>query len=648
VTREDLPYEPALDGLRAVAVLSVMLYHGQVAWSQGGFLGVDLFFVLSGYLITSLLVAEQRRSGSIDLMRFWGRRARRLLPALFLVLLAVCVYSVVWARSTQRESLRLDALSTLGYAANWRLALTHQSYFAQYDDPSPLRHMWSLGIEEQFYLAFPLLLLGWLALSRGRTRLLRAGLGLGALASAALMATLYEPSVDPSRVYYGTDTRAQALLVGAFLALFLADHPRRRSDPRARTYLRLGPFEVPVPGWTLLGLAAFVVFLVLVLISRDLAPWLYRGGFLMAAIVGALLIAAATRAPERSVLRRLLSWPPLRAVGVISYGLYLWHWPVYVVLDPTRTSMQGTALLLVRVTVTFVLATASYLYVERPIRRGGGIPVLRQLSPAWVTATALALLAVLIVGSTLATPVALPSANAGPAAPALPGAVRVYVIGDSVAYGLWFEFQQATDPGIVVRGSTQLGCGLLQLPLVVSGQVEPLDPSCPPFDKRWPLEVKEIDPGVVVLMLGIGEQFDREVGGATVTFGTPAYERFIDEQIDQRMQLLGAGGRPVALVTVPCHRVLESGVNQIPVIINDESRVDWLNGVQRRYAASHAGQVSIIDLHGFVCPNGYTEQIPGVQQLHTDGLHFTPEGVQAIWRWMGPQLVALTRKTPVP
>ena len=648
MTREDLPYEPALDGLRAVAVLAVMLYHGQVAWSQGGFLGVDLFFVLSGYLITSLLLAEHRRSGSIDLVRFWGRRARRLLPALFLVLLAVCVYSVVWARPTQRSSLRLDALSTLAYVANWRLALTHQSYFAQYDDPSPLRHMWSLGIEEQYYLLFPLLLLGWLALSRGRTRLLRVALLVGALASAAWMAHLYDPALDPSRVYYGTDTRAQALLVGAFLAVLMFDRPRELAGPRDRTYVRFGPFEIPVPGWSTVGLAALGAFLVLVLVGRDLAPWLYRGGFLLTAVVGALIVAAATLAPDGSVLRRFLSWSPLRAVGVISYGLYLWHWPVYVVLDPARTTMQGAALLAVRVAVTFALATLSYFLVERPIRRAGGVPMLRQFSPGLVTATAVALVAFAIVGSTTAATAALPTASTGPVASAAPGAVRVYLIGDSVAYGLWFEFQQATDPGIVVRGSTQLGCGLLQLPLVVSGQVEPLDPSCPPFDKRWPVELKEIDPDVAVLMLGIGEQFDREVGGATVTFGTPAYERFIDEQIDQRVRLLGAGGRPVALVTVPCHRVLESGVNQIPVIINDESRVDWLNAVQRRYAATHAGQVSIIDLHGFVCANGYTEQIPGVQQLHTDGLHFTPEGVQAIWRWMGPQLLALARKSPSP
>jgi peptidoglycan/LPS O-acetylase OafA/YrhL len=189
-----LRYRPGLDGVRAVAVLAVLLYHGQVGWARGGFVGVDIFFVLSGFLITGLLVAEWGRWGSIDLRRFWLRRARRLLPALFLVLVAVSLGAAALASPAERGTVRGDALATLGYVANWRFVLADRSYFAQYDEPSPLRHMWSLGIEEQFYLIFPLLLLALLATVGLRRRVLAVAFGVGAAASAALAAALYTPA----------------------------------------------------------------------------------------------------------------------------------------------------------------------------------------------------------------------------------------------------------------------------------------------------------------------------------------------------------------------------------------------------------------------------------------------------------------------
>lgn len=646
--RVALAYQPALDGLRAIAVLAVLLYHGQVSWARGGFLGVDLFFVLSGYLITSLLLLERSGRGSVDLARFWARRARRLLPALFLVLLAVCVYASVLARPTERESLRLDALSTLGYVANWRFALTRQSYFAQYDSPSPLRHMWSLGIEEQYYLVFPLVVVLAVGVVAGRRWLLAVLLLVGALGSAALMAVRYDPAADPSRVYYGTDTRAQALLIGALLAVWAVGRGEREATT-GRTFLKVGPAEVALPGWGALGLAGLAGFVVLVVLSRDLSGWLYRGGMLLTALVCAALVAGATHAAPTSSVRRLLSWRGLTAVGVVSYGLYLWHWPVYVVLDPDRTGMSGPALLVFRLATTFGLAALSYHLVERPIRSGAGLPGLRRLPPLLAAGAAAGVLVLGIVGSTVASGAAEVTAGGARASgqPAVPSthATRVYVIGDSVAFGLVSDFRPTTSPELDVRGSFALGCGLMAYPVVVDGQAQPLGPGCDTFDRRWPGEMAADDPDVAVLMLGIGEQFDRVVDGRVVRFGTAAYERFLDREVAGRLAVLAAGGHPVALVTVPCHDVLDTGVSGSPTVINDESRVGWLNDVQRRYVAAHPG-VRLLDLHAFLCPDGYTDELDGVRQVHRDGMHLTPEAVQLVWSWLEPQLLGMAGAAP--
>ena len=229
-----LAYMPALDGIRALAVAAVLLYHGEVSWAQGGYLGVDAFFVLSGFLITSLLLAEWRGEGRIALSAFWARRARRLLPALFLVLAGVAVYGAVVAAPVELDQLRRDGLSALGYVANWGQIFSHQSYFQSFAAPSPLRHTWSLAIEEQFYLVWPLLVAGVLRWRRGSFRSLTMITGALLVASATWMVLLYTPGADPTRVYYGTDTRAQSLLMGALLALVLARRRRPMGDAATR------------------------------------------------------------------------------------------------------------------------------------------------------------------------------------------------------------------------------------------------------------------------------------------------------------------------------------------------------------------------------------------------------------------------------
>ncbi|HZT64904.1 MAG TPA: acyltransferase family protein [Acidimicrobiales bacterium] len=375
---------PGLDGLRALAVGAVIAYHLNLGWASGGYLGVDLFFVLSGFLITGLLAAERRRDGRISLRSFWGRRARRLLPALFGVLVAVSLFALLAGASPggasgglNRQLLRGDGLAALAYFANWHFLAAHQSYFAQFSAPSPLQHTWSLAIEEQFYIVWPLLLVG-LAVLAGRSWR-KVALGATALLawwSVAAMAIVSHGAADPSRAYFGTDARAFELLVGAGLALLLSDRPDW--EPRRPGWLQAGgggALALLIAGWaTLAGPPA----------------WMFRGGFLAASLLGGVLIASVSR-PQPGPLGRVLASPPLAWVGRISYGLYLWHWPVLRLLPTSRWPTPVADL--ARVGVTFALAATSYYLVEVPVRRGA-LPGWRRLAalPAAAGATAAALL----------------------------------------------------------------------------------------------------------------------------------------------------------------------------------------------------------------------------------------------------------------
>ncbi len=380
-----MAYQPALDGLRALAVASVIAYHFGYGWARGGYLGVDTFFVLSGFLITSLLLAEFRRESRIDLGGFWARRARRLLPALFLVLAAVAAYATWWMPPESRGAIRGDGLAALFYSANWRFIFEHSSYFSLFASPSMLEHTWSLAIEEQFYLLWPLIVVGCLALGRGRRAPLAVLATASVIASALLMAHL--ASGDPSRAYFGTDTRVHSLLVGALLALALERRHIHPTGVGGRILRSTGAVAL------LAVIAAYVTI-------GDGRLFMYRGGFLVFALAVAAVIAAAVQ--PRGPVRALLSLAPLVWIGTISYGLYLWHWPVQLVLTPNRIHLNGVALDLVRVAVTVTCATMSYFAVELPIRRG--IVLRGRIALPSAVALAGGLAAVLVIATAATAP----------------------------------------------------------------------------------------------------------------------------------------------------------------------------------------------------------------------------------------------------
>src|SRR5829696_6330293 len=384
-----LPYSPGLDGLRAFAVIAVLLYHADLAWIPGGFLGVEVFFVISGYLITALLLAEWHQRGRIDLKTFWLRRARRLLPALYVLLVVTLAFAVVFLPG-EVAGLRGDVLAAFGYVTNWYLIFGQVSYFESVGRPSLLQHLWSLAVEEQFYLIWPPILtlgLGLGATRLRRRRVLTIALA-GAAASAVAMALLYAPGVDPSRIYYGTDTRATGLLCGAALAFLWS--PGERYRPAEARHHRL---NLPLHnrgrfrrrwGWTapllldIVGFAALGGLVWFCLHLGEFESFLYKGGFALVALTTAATIMAVVH-PHTLIGARLLGSAPLRWVGLRSYSIYLWHWPVFMVTRPELdVPLEGLPLLALRLGATVALAHLSYRYIETPVRRGA-------LGHAWKT-----------------------------------------------------------------------------------------------------------------------------------------------------------------------------------------------------------------------------------------------------------------------
>lgn len=402
-----MPYLPALDGVRALAVAAVVLYHAGINWLPAGFLGVDVFFVVSGFLITALLVSEQERERRVDLRAFWLRRARRLLPALGLVLAATTVYAAIALGDQLLDQLR-EVFAAAAYATNWDLILRDVSYFETFERPSQLRHLWSLAVEEQFYIIWPVL---FVVLARTCSR--RAALAVVlilAAASLGWMMLLYEGG-DPSRVYFGSDPRAFTILLG--VALGLVWRPWRWSDLQRGGALALD----------FIGAAGLAAVAAIMLLAYWWEGWLYPWGLLGVSLGAAALIAAAVR--RGSLLERALLAAPLRWLGLRSYGVYLWHWPVLLALR-WEFDLSGWPLLALGAALSAAFAEASYRWLETPLRRREFWSRQRVPRHVWSPAAA-ALIAAAALGMVLLdtdAPPVLPEATAAAVAAAAAGEGR--------------------------------------------------------------------------------------------------------------------------------------------------------------------------------------------------------------------------------
>ncbi len=663
-------YVPALDGLRAVAVLGVMLYHGGAPLASGGFLGVNIFFVLSGFLITSLLLGEWAKRMSIRLGQFWARRARRLLPALLVMLIGVAIYAKVFAAPGEYADLRLDSLSTLFYVANWHFIFSGGSYFDITAQSSPLGHMWSLSIEEQFYIVWPPVALVMLRLGRRlrpsrRLWPLLATAVVGAIASALDMRLSYQHHASITRLYEGTDTRCQDILVGATLAIAMALWAQHRKAVPGGTTPGEGPAAsrrgrlTPIVAWEvaspvtrlvlqLCGWASLVVCLVVWSQVTGTSPFLFEGGYFLFALGVAVLIFCVVTA-QRGSLSRALGNPVFRYIGMISYGAYLWHLPLFALLDASRVHFDGLPLLAVRIGATLAVATGSFYLVEEPVRRGR----MRSLTEwkAWL-ATSAGFLVVVVVTVVATVPSTAEAAGAVPvpSGPQYTGPpVGVTMFGDSLAFtaGWAIATNNAQDP-YDVRFNSQgtLGCGVMVVQAQIThGQEIPATKGCgvtTPVPRQWPglwsAVLRKEHPNVVMVMAGRWEDSDQLIDGRVMHIGEPDYDAILRSDLQQAVQAATSTGAYAMLLTAPC---IDSGEqpNGQPWPEDLASRRLIYDQMVTQVAADHPANAEVFDFGAEVCPGGHFEPtIDGVRVRLGDGIHFPfdpsqdgPTGPTARW-----------------
>ncbi len=626
---------PALDGLRGAAVLGVVVFHAD-AGLRGGYLGVDLFFVLSGFLITSILFAEIDKTGRVDLARFWVRRARRLFPALLSLMPAIALYAAFFASPDELSGLRADALATLAYVANWRQILSDKSYWDLFTAPSPLEHTWSLAIEEQFYVLWPLVVtLFVVVVGLGRRGFLAITSALLA-GSIALALVLYDPSRS-SRVYFGTDTRAAAILMGAALACVLGPETVFR-ERTVRVLDALGLVSIAILGWAWATLD-----------GQD--PRLYHGGFWATELLALVLIACGT-AGQRSLVGRALASRPLAYVGTISYGVYLWHWPIDCVLSSERVDLDPGVLTALRIGLAFLVAILSHRYFEAPIRAHG----LRVRFPVVATLGAFAASALVVVVATRPrTPASLvevasatvaaltPSAYPGPysvpvstlppASELRPGSLRVLVLGDSVAQKLGFALRQQQEKENAFVAERGVGnCSILETLTVTRFGSRKASDRTNGCAAKWVSDVAELAPDVTFIALGGGYFATMNIDGNERTSCHADWADAYKARLFELLDGMGAKAGKVLIMRVP----YPMGRWRYEGIVE---RVDCFNRILDDVAAER--HLATIDVRTHVCPlekgvacNVLSDGAP----IRPDGLHPDGAGAEELARWTLTQI----------
>ncbi len=683
-------YVPGLDGLRGLGVILMMLYHGQVSWlGLGPLFTIEMFFVLSGFLITSLFIIERENTQTIDLRRFWNRRFRRLLPALLLMFAAVAGWSFLPADSggpseTLLAHLRGDGVAAMTYTSNWYFIFSGSSYFQAFEAPSPLKHTWSLSIEEQFYLMVAVAMFAgfkvwgtrkkrWIYISFGLAALSAIWMGvlahLGNIAASGQWVRIgpfgpFDPlalnhyvrdffnlnpdaNLDPSRMYYGTDTRLQASLVGVGMAFVV-----ERLD-----WTRVKQWMVEVCGTVGIGGLLVMFFF----IPHD-ADWIYYGGFFLADVLTGLAIIALM-APTRPGAARPFSFKPLVFLGALSYSLYVWHFPIFIILDGDRfLDVDGWPLNVWRFAISFVIAYASYRFYENPIRYQGLNSPFRKIGAVELIAGSVAALFVSTarakpdtgtVGSVGSTDELAESGEGQcippnrPQVEGTPTCTSLLFAGDSMAHTLLLSIEGSLvdrDDGYVIYPATVLGCGILEGDRIVNGKVSLQKDGCLKWPDLWQSQVDKLNPELSVVLVWGWDLYDRRLQGDDgeyyeVPVGSQEWADLMGATIQRGIDVLSSRGGKVALLTMPCIDLdAETATHPDPEAA-EPHRVEAVNEVIRDVAARNKSSTVVYDLAGYLCPDGkhYRARIDGVD-ISPDGIHFTKDGGVVIWDWLVPQI----------
>jgi peptidoglycan/LPS O-acetylase OafA/YrhL len=628
-----LRHVPGLDGLRGLAVIVVLFYHQGFRWARGGYLGVSTFFTLSGFLIASLLLADIAGQGRLQLPRFWERRARRLLPAAFATIVGIVLLQLtehIWTGGW----LRGDILSALGYSANWRFAVVDRSYGALFGQQSPVLHFWSLAIEEQFYLLFPLLfafLFAWC-----RRRWPRVGLVLAALActSFGVAAVTAAGAGNGGFAYYGTHCRAGELLVGTALAVAVLT-PRVRSWVGARS----GRLAVQVLGVAGLGVLG-VLWATLSLSSRRV----FSGGVELNALATAAVIMACRAAGP---VAGVLSLRPLRYIGRISYGLYLYHWPLYQWLTVERLHLSGWPLFGVRGVASLAVAALSFRFLETPIRYGQGLPrpkLALSMASVWVVVAVL----VVSIPQRLGHGVDLTqrSVTVSVTAPA-PHATSLLLAGDSMALTMvqGFKDWNRAHPGeaFAFTSHLEMGCPVSGKAIVeLGGKVSHTFPECNTFVADTAAQAAREHPQAMFVIIGLADLGDHRFESGPLAdgrwhhLGEPAFDRWELDQLRHAATAFASTGVPVVWATFPDVQVhpLPDGDGTAPE--NDPARVQRFNELLGQ-AVAGLPNVHLVDF------NAWMKRWPGGEfssSARFDGVHLSqPVGSDAAVRFVAPYIL---------
>lgn len=634
---------PGLDGLRGLFMGGFMAFHFGATFLAGGWIAINHFFVLSGFLITRLLVEEHERHGAISFRGFYLRRARRILPALFALLSVILLWAIFFAEGTDKRRFGGDILATLGFVMNWRLISQSDDYFGDQLNASPLRHAWTLSIEEQFYALAPLVVL--LLMRYVRTRRSRALV----LLLAGVVATVWTAKVtldNPTsfaRLYYGTDTRVTSLLIGAALGCLLG-WSRRHGLPR-RNYALYNRLS-----W--LGLIGTVGFMWGISPQTD---WMYtKGGMLLGALSAAAVIGGIAHEP-RTLLARALSWKPLRRFGQISYSMYLWHWPVRVLLGEDSIARNTVVTGFCGFWLSVALAWVSTKYLEEPVMRHGVRGILPRLRRRWVglvaplTAIVVGTAAFLLPQAT-ANELGASGARAMAIAPGQPAytpgePAAIGVFGDSVPWYLVKRYQPKTFPGVTPVNLAHEGCNLLELRMKTVFGPQDQAQFCGSQRADWPQWLADSHAKVFLVFgdsrLGVPHYLP---DGTLIQLGEPRFEQAVMAKLDDNWRRAKqAGAEQVQVVTVPCRKFGYAAddnaraTNQriardMPNMVKAFEDPSQINAIFRRWVERTPG-AKLVDLHGALCGRGFQPTINGVT-LYNDGLHFSPEVTPSIWAWL--------------